>query len=300
MSYIDYGGPEVTAPSTTATETTPSTTSPSTTTTTTTTSSSVGGAVAAAAATVQARPRPQAYIPSAQYIASSRSGVSHLQVKVILRLEFPSDYSIHKHLQVIGGDYGEITAYNIVAPGTPTPTPTGQAASYGGSHTYSSQEGSGYHATSQQSTQPQNHHHHHVQQQHQISLYYSNPQPQQIQLQQQQQHHHHQQQQQQQPQQQPQQQHQQPQQQQAYHILSETQTVSVVQHQQHTVILEQQPQQQQQPQHPESQNRQQIVSSIPGTESIEMDMMGPFNEQNAQAQATASQVAQPSTQVQNV
>ena len=75
MSYIDYGGPEATAPPTTASGTTPSTT---TTATTTTTSSTVGAV--AAAATVQSRPRPQAYIPSAQYIASSRSGVSHLQV----------------------------------------------------------------------------------------------------------------------------------------------------------------------------------------------------------------------------
>ena len=191
---------------------------------------------------------------------------------------FSSHNSIIRRPQVIGGDYGEITAYNIVAPGTPTPTAQA-AASYGGSHTYSPQDASGYQATSQQPAQHQNQPHHHVQQPHQISLYYSNPQPQQMQLQQQQQ-----------------------QQQPAYHILSETQTVSVVQHQQHTVILEQQPQQQQpqQPQHPDSQNRQQSVASMPGTESMEMDMIGPFNEQNAQAQATtASQVAQPTPQAQN-
>ena len=87
MSYIDFGGPEVPAPPTTATATTASTTTTTSPTTTTTTASSTVGAAATAAATVQSRPRPQAYIPSAQYIASSRSGVSHLQVccvKVIM------------------------------------------------------------------------------------------------------------------------------------------------------------------------------------------------------------------------
>jgi hypothetical protein len=237
MSYIDFGGPAVPL-------TTPFTTLATATATPTTSVISVSEPVT----TMHVRPRPQAYIPSAQYIASATSGVSQMQV--------------------IGGDYGEITAYNVINAPTPTPaagTGRGSAGQSSGTTTYNTIYGieisihyqfkisvtQHYQRLSTGSGQSNTSHNYPVQeqQQPQISLYHHNQQHSSNAA--------------------------------SYQIVSDSPTVSVVGQVSTapnalTAVLLQPPQPQQQI----------VIQSAGGeemneTESIAMDIMGLFNEPTA-------------------